>query len=439
MEKIHIITLGCSKNTVDTEYMLGLLQSEYTIESNIEESDVVIINTCTFINDAKEESIASIFEAVELKKEGIIKTIVLAGCLSQRYADELVKEIPEIDMFIGTSNYDEIIDILKKESKVNIEDPSREIAEHIPRVLTESDYYAYVKVSEGCDNRCTYCIIPSVRGRHRSRRIENILEEVTALTKQGISEIIIIAQDTSKYGIDLYGKKMLHQLLKEIFEIAGVKWIRVHYIYPEDFYDDLLEEFASNKKLLNYFEIPIQHINDKVLKRMNRKTNKAEIIGLIERIRAKIPDATIRTTLIVGFPGETEDQYLELKKFVEATNFDRLGVFAYSEEEDTPAYKLTGKISEETKELRRDELMMIQQTITFNKNKELIGSSIECIVDSLIDENQYMGRTYMDSPDIDGVIYFESLRPLNPGDVVTVKVSDYIEYDLIGVCDESSK
>lgn len=439
MEKIHIITLGCSKNTVDTEYMLGLLQSEYTIESNIEESDIVIINTCTFINDAKEESIASIFEAVELKKEGIIKTIVLAGCLSQRYADELVKEVPEIDMFIGTSNYDEIIDILKKESKVNIEDPSREIAEHIPRVLTESDYYAYVKVSEGCDNRCTYCIIPSVRGRHRSRRIENILEEVIALTKQGISEIIIIAQDTSKYGIDLYGKKMLHQLLKEISEIEGVNWIRVHYIYPEDFYDDLLEEFASNKKLLNYFEIPIQHINDTVLKRMNRKTNKNEIIGLINRIRTKIPDAIIRTTLIVGFPGETEDQYLELKKFVEDSKFDRLGVFAYSEEEDTPAYKLPGKISEENKEWRRDELMMIQQAITFNKNKELIGSSIECIVDSLIDENQYMGRTYMDSPDIDGVIYFESLRPLNPGDVVNVNVSDYMEYDLIGVCDESSK
>lgn len=439
MEKIHIITLGCSKNTVDTEYMLGLLQSDYTITTNIEESDVVIINTCTFINDAKEESIASIFEAVELKKEGIIKTIVLAGCLSQRYADELVKEIPEIDMFIGTSNYDKIIDLLKEQSKVNIEDPSREIAEHIPRVLTESDYYAYVKVSEGCDNRCTYCVIPSVRGRHRSRKIKDILEEVTALTKQGITEIIIIAQDTSKYGIDLYGKKMLHQLLKEISDIEDVKWIRVHYIYPEDFSDDLLEEFASNKKLLNYFEIPIQHINDTILKRMNRKTNKAEIINLINRIRAKVPDAVIRTTLIVGFPGETEDQYLELKQFVEDSKFDRLGVFAYSEEEDTPAYKLSGKISEEIKEWRRDELMMIQQAITFNKNKESVGSSIECIVDSLVDGNQYVGRTYMDSPDIDGVIYFESLRELIPGDVVTVNVLDYMEYDLIGEYNESSE
>jgi ribosomal protein S12 methylthiotransferase len=439
MEKIHIITLGCSKNTVDTEYMLGLLQSEYTISSDIEDSDIVIINTCTFINDAKEESISSIFEAVELKKEGIIKTIVLAGCLSQRYADELVTEIPEIDMFIGTSNYDEIMDILKKESKVNIEDPSREIEEHIPRVLTESDYYAYVKISEGCDNRCTYCIIPSVRGRHRSRKIENILEEVTSLTEQGISEIIIIAQDTSKYGVDLYGKKMLHALLHEISKIEKVKWIRVHYIYPEDFDEILLEEFATNNKLLNYFEIPIQHVNDTILKRMNRKTNKAEIEGLINRIRNRIPDAIIRTTLIVGFPGETQQQYLELKQFIEDYRFERLGVFAYSEEEDTPAYKLPGKISEDIKEMRREEVMLIQQAITFNKNKELIGSSIECIVDSPTDVSQYIGRTYMDSPDIDGVIYFESVDELKPGDVVNVKINDYMEYDLIGVCDESSK
>ncbi|HBH13131.1 MAG: Ribosomal protein S12p Asp88 methylthiotransferase [Clostridiales bacterium 38_11] len=439
MEKIHIITLGCSKNTVDTEYMLGLLQSEYTITSNIEDSDVVIINTCTFINDAKEESIEAIFDVVKLKKDGIIKTIVLAGCLSQRYADELVQEIPEIDMFIGTSNYDEIVDILKKESKVNIEDPSREIAEHIPRVLTESDYYAYVKVSEGCDNRCTYCIIPSVRGRHRSRSIKNILEEVIALTKQGISEIIIIAQDTSKYGTDLYGKKMLHKLLKEISCIPDVKWIRVHYIYPEDFYDELLDEFALNNKLLNYFEIPIQHINDTLLKRMNRKTNRADIIDLISRIRAKIPDAIIRTTLIVGFPGETEKQYLELKQFVENYRFDRLGVFAYSEEEDTPAYKLPHKIPEGIKERRRDEIMLIQQDITFKKNNQLKGTSIECIVDSLINGNQYLGRTYMDSPDIDSVIYFESLSKLESGDVVTVKILDYMEYDLIGVHDESSK
>ncbi|HAE42205.1 MAG TPA: 30S ribosomal protein S12 methylthiotransferase RimO [Clostridiales bacterium] len=439
MEKIHIVTLGCSKNTVDTEYMLGLLQSKYTITSNIEDSDIVIINTCTFINDAKEESISSIFEAVSLKKEGIIKKIVLAGCLSQRYAEELVLEIPEIDMFIGTSNYDEIIDLLDKDSKVHIEDPSREIAEHIPRVLTESDYYAYVKVSEGCDNRCTYCVIPKVRGKHRSRRIEDILEEVTTLTEQGITEIIIIAQDTSKYGIDLYGKKMLSELLNEISKIEGVKWIRVHYIYPEDFDNALLDEFASNKKLLNYFEIPIQHINDTVLKRMNRKTNKAQIMNLIDKIRNRMPDAIIRTTLIVGFPGETEEQYMELRQFVEDYQFDRLGVFAYSEEEDTPAYKLPGKIPEEIKEKRREEVMLIQQAITFNKNKKLIGVGIECIVDSLTDENQYIGRTYMDSPDIDGVIYFESTENLKPGDVIHVSIIDYMEYDLIGVYNESSK
>lgn len=439
MEKIHIVTLGCSKNTVDTEYMLGLLQSKYTITSDIEDSDIVIINTCTFINDAKEESIASIFEAVSLKKEGIIKTIVLAGCLSQRYADELVLEIPEIDLFIGTSNYDEIIDLLDKDSKVQIEDPSREIAEHIPRVLTESDYYAYVKVSEGCDNRCTYCVIPKVRGKHRSRRIEDILEEVTALTEQGISEIIIIAQDTSKYGIDLYGKKMLNKLLKEISKLEGVKWIRVHYIYPEDFDDALLDEFASNKKLLNYFEIPIQHINDTVLKRMNRKTNKEQIMNLIDKIRNRIPDAIIRTTLIVGFPGETEEQYLELRQFVEDYQFDRLGVFAYSEEEDTPASRLRGKIPEDIKEKRREEVMLIQQSITFNKNKKLVGGSIECIVDSLIGNNQYIGRTYMDSPDIDGVIYIESAENLKPGDVIDVSIIDNMEYDLIGVYNESSK
>ena len=391
MEKIHIITLGCSKNTVDSEYMLGILKDEYTLTTNIEESDIVIINTCAFIKDAKEESINTIFEVVNLTNDGIVKKIVVAGCLSQRYYEDLLKEIPEIDLFIGTSNYDEILMILNEsKSGAVITNPSRNIKDRLPRVLTESEHYAYVKIAEGCDNLCTYCIIPQLRGKYRSRKIEDIVDETRILADKGIKEIIIIAQDTSKYGIDLYGEKKLHTLLERISEIEGVEWVRVHYIYPEDCYDELLETFAANDKLQNYFEIPLQHINDKVLKRMNRKTDRKSIDALLKKIRNRIPDATIRTTFIVGFPGETEEQFKELEKFVEEFKFDRLGVFSYSEEEGTPAAKMKGRIDDDIREERRNILMEKQMNISIEKNKEFIDKSFDVMIDAFVEENRYM-------------------------------------------------
>ncbi|SHI70989.1 SSU ribosomal protein S12P methylthiotransferase [Dethiosulfatibacter aminovorans DSM 17477] len=433
MEKIHIITLGCSKNTVDSEYMLGVLKEGYELTSDIEESDIVIINTCAFIKDAKEESINTIFEVVNLKNDGIVKKIVVAGCLSQRYYEELLKEIPEIDLFIGTSNYDEILKILE-ESKAGavVTNPSRIIPDRLPRVLTESKHYAYVKIAEGCDNLCTYCIIPQLRGKYRSRKMEDILEEVGFLAEKGIREIIVIAQDTSKYGIDLYGEKKLHTLLERISEIEGVEWVRVHYIYPEDFYGELLETFAVNEKLLNYFEIPLQHVNDNVLKRMNRHTNRKSIEALLTSIRNRIPDAAIRTTFIVGFPGETEEQFEELEKFVEEFKFDRLGVFAYSEEEGTPAARMMERIDEDIREERRSILMEKQMNISIEKNKGFINKRFDVIIDSYVEENRYIGRTYMDSPDIDGVVYVDSKHELKPGDIVDVKITESLEYDLIG-------
>jgi len=439
MEKIHIVTLGCSKNTVDSEYMLGILKSEYALTSDISEADIVIINTCTFINDAKEESIEAIFDVVQLKNEGITKKIVLAGCLSQRYAEELLQEIPEIDLFIGTSNYDEILSMIKTRDKIKVEDPSRELKENLPRVQTESTHFAYVKISEGCDNFCTYCIIPKVRGKYRSRTIENVLREVKNLAMNGVREIILIAQDTSKYGLDLYGEKKLHELIEEIAKIEEVKWIRIHYIYPEDFYDELIKSFEKTDKLVNYFEIPLQHINNQVLKRMNRKTNREDIEALIATIRQRIPDAAIRTTLIVGFPGETRDQFLELEEFVKSAEFERLGVFTYSEEEDTPAYRLPDKIEEDEKKHRRDRLMLIQQELVLKNNQKRVGQVLDVVIDEAYDTDTYVGRSYMDSPDIDGVVYVNSDVQLNPGDLIPVKITDYMEYDLIGGYDEPAK
>jgi ribosomal protein S12 methylthiotransferase len=437
MEKIHIMTLGCSKNTVDSEYMLGLLNSSYELTADVSSADILIINTCTFIEDAKKESIEAIFEAVNLKEAGMLKKIVLAGCLSQRYAEELMKEIPEIDLFVGTSNYDQIVELLNEHiDKIQIDDPSRNIPEHLPRILTESRHYAYLKISEGCDNNCTYCIIPKVRGRYRSRSIQDIMEEVAFLSDQGIKELIIIAQDTSKYGIDIYGEKRLHDLIREISSVEGIEWIRIHYIYPEDFYDDLIHEFAANDKLLKYFDIPLQHINDEILKKMNRKTNRKQIIELINKIRRLIDHPVIRTTFIVGFPGETVEQYEELKQFITDTRFERLGVFEFSEEEGTAAEKLPNKIDPEIKLQRRDDIMSLQQQISYENNLKIIGTKMSVIVDGEDDEHGYIGRTYMDSPEIDGVVYIQSNHELITGEIYEITITDATDYDLIGVYNE---
>ncbi len=436
MNKIYLQSLGCSKNLVDSENMLGLLKNKgYEIVEFADKADYIIINTCSFINDAKEESINSIIEAAELKGSNDI-TIIVTGCLAQRYSDDLLKEIPEIDILIGTHGYEKIDKIIEEHQKekqkvINVE-IDETIVEDLPRELLTPKYYAFLKISEGCSNHCTYCVIPKIRGKYRSRKIEDIVNEARILSKQGVKELIVIAQDTSKYGLDLYGERQLHKLIGELSKIEGIKWIRVHYLYPEDLYDELIMEFKANDKLLKYFDIPLQHISDDVLKRMNRKTNKEQITNLIKKIRKEIPEAVIRTSLITGFPGETEEDHEMLKEFLKEYKLDRVGVFKYSREENTAAYKLKNQIKEEIKEARQEELMKIQQEISFNNNTAKIGKTYDVIIDEDSGDNEYLGRTYMDSPEIDGCVFVNSNVKLNVGEIYKVSIVDALEYDLIG-------
>ncbi|HAR71971.1 MAG TPA: 30S ribosomal protein S12 methylthiotransferase RimO [Flavobacteriaceae bacterium] len=436
MNKIYLQSLGCSKNLVDSENMLGLLKNKgYEIVEFADKADYIIINTCSFINDAKEESINSIIEAAELKGSNDI-TIIVTGCLAQRYSDDLLKEIPEIDILIGTHGYEKIDKIIeehqKEKQKVISVEIDETIVEDLPRELLTPKYYAFLKISEGCSNHCTYCVIPKIRGKYRSRKIEDIVNEARILSKQGVKELIVIAQDTSKYGLDLYGERQLHKLIGELSKIEGIKWIRVHYLYPEDLYDELIMEFKANDKLLKYFDIPLQHISDDVLKRMNRKTNKEQITNLIKKIRKEIPEAVIRTSLITGFPGETEEDHEMLKEFLKEYKLDRVGVFKYSREENTAAYKLKNQIKEEIKEARQEELMKIQQEISFNNNTAKIGKTYDVIIDEDSGDNEYLGRTYMDSPEIDGCVFVNSNVKLNVGEIYKVSIVDALEYDLIG-------
>lgn len=436
MNKIYLQSLGCSKNLVDSENMLGLLKNKgYEIVEFADKADYIIINTCSFINDAKEESINSIIEAAELKGSNDI-TIIVTGCLAQRYSDDLLKEIPEIDILIGTHGYEKIDKIIeehqKEKQKVISVEIDETIVEDLPRELLTPKYYAFLKISEGCSNYCTYCVIPKIRGKYRSRKIEDIVNEARILSKQGVKELIVIAQDTSKYGVDLYGERQLHKLIGELSKIEGIEWIRVHYLYPEDLYDELIIEFKANDKLLKYFDIPLQHISDDVLKRMNRKTNKEQITNLIKKIRKEIPEAVIRTSLITGFPGETEEDHEMLKEFLKEYKLDRVGVFKYSREENTAAYKLKNQIKEEIKEARQEELMKIQQEISFNNNTAKIGKTYDVIIDEDSGDNEYLGRTYMDSPEIDGCVFVNSNVKLNVGEIYKVSIVDALEYDLIG-------
>lgn len=436
MNKIYLQSLGCSKNLVDSENMLGLLKNKgYEIVEFADKANYIIINTCSFINDAKEESINSIIEAAELKGSNDI-TIIVTGCLAQRYSDDLLKEIPEIDILIGTHGYEKIDKIIeehqKEKQKVISVEIDETIVEDLPRELLTPKYYAFLKISEGCSNHCTYCVIPKIRGKYRSRKIEDIVNEARILSKQGVKELIVIAQDTSKYGVDLYGERQLHKLIGELSKIEGIEWIRVHYLYPEDLYDELIIEFKANDKLLKYFDIPLQHISDDVLKRMNRKTNKEQITNLIKKIRKEIPEAVIRTSLITGFPGETEEDHEMLKEFLKEYKLDRVGVFKYSREENTAAYKLKNQIKEEIKEARQEELMKIQQEISFNNNTAKIGKTYDVIIDEDSGDNEYLGRTYMDSPEIDGCVFVNSNVKLNVGEIYKVSIVDALEYDLIG-------
>lgn len=436
MEKIYISTLGCAKNLVDSEVMMGLLLKEGFEKTNTpEDAQVIVVNTCGFIESAKEESISEILEMTQYKKEKL-KYLIVAGCLSQRYSSDLEKEIPEVDAFIGTTSFESIVQVLKELKtgvKTNlITDINIMLKEDAPREVSALGGLGYLKIAEGCDNLCTYCIIPKLRGRYRSRAVEDVLKEAKILAKGGIKELIVIAQDTTKYGLDNYGEKRLSHLLRELNKIEELKWIRVLYSYPEDVDMDFINAVAQCDKVLSYFDIPIQHGSNHVLKRMNRKTSKEQIREIIGNIRSVIPKAVIRTSIIVGFPGETKEQFKELCDFVEEIKFDRLGVFAYSLEEDTPAALLDGHMSQEEKEARKNELMAIQMEISSDKNQAMIGQTLEVVVEDEIEENLYEARTSRDMLEIDGIVYLTSKTPLKKGQYLNAKITDAMEYDLMG-------
>lgn len=437
MNKIFISTLGCAKNLVDSEMMLGtLINNDYTQTSQIMDADIAIVNTCGFIEAAKEESINEILELAQYKKRGKLKHLIVTGCLAQRYSEELLNEIPEIDIVLGTTSFDMILEKIKElKSGIKsslITDIDKHIAEEIPRSLLTDTYSAYIKIAEGCDNLCTYCIIPKLRGKYRSRKQEDIIKEATQLAKNGVKELIVIAQDTTKYGLDLYGKKAIGDLMRELNKIENLKWIRILYSYPEDVDAEFVKAVKESDKVLPYFDIPVQHANDKILKLMNRKTDKMQIKGNIDKIRKEIPEASIRTSIIVGFPSETQEQFDELCEFVREVKFDRLGVFAYSREEDTAAALLDGQIDEEIKQERKNRLMEIQQGISYEKNKTFVGSELEVIIEEKVEDGLYEGRSYRDMLEIDGLVFVKSKKMLKKGQFVNVKITDALEYDLTG-------
>lgn len=437
MEKIFISTLGCAKNLVDSEMMLGtLVKNDYVQTGSIMDADIAIVNTCGFIEAAKEESINEILELAQYKERGNLKHLIVTGCLAQRYSDELLSEIPEIDIVLGTTSFDMILEKIE-ELKGGIRsslitDIDKHIAEEIPRSLLTDTFSAYIKIAEGCDNHCTYCIIPKLRGKYRSRRQEDILKEARQLAKNGVKELIVIAQDTTKYGLDIYGKKAISDLMRELNEIEGLKWIRILYSYPEDVDAEFVKAVKECQKVLPYFDMPVQHANDAILKLMNRKTSKQQIKENIDRIRKEIPEASIRTSIIVGFPTETQEQFDELCEFVKEVKFDRLGVFAYSREEDTPAAILEGQIDEDIKQERKNRLMEIQQGISYEKNKTFVGSTLEVMIDEKVEDGLYEGRSYRDMMEIDGLVFVKTQEDLKKGQFVNVKITEALEYDLTG-------
>lgn len=438
MKTVYIETLGCSKNLVDSEQMLGLLDDTFELSETIEDATIVIVNTCSFIHDAREESIKAILDIASLKTLGKLEYLIVTGCLSQRYPEALIDEIPEVDAVVGTGNFfkiSEVIDQLIKgtSQKIFLESVDLMIPEDLPRVLTTPGHYAYLKIAEGCDNFCTYCIIPKLRGKFRSRTIEDVVEEARDLASMGIKELILIAQDTSRYGIDLYDRPSLDKLLDALNSIEGIQWIRVHYAYPDILDDALLDGFFRNDKVISYFDIPIQHASNRILKLMNRATSKEDIETLIEKIRKRDPKAVIRTTVIVGFPGETESDFEELVSFAKKMKFDRLGAFTYSNEEDTAAYNLPNHVPQEIMDERRDILMSMQMVISEEVLYKRLGDVVEAVVEEVAEPSKiYVARSQFDSPDVDGVVYIHTDRDLEIGDFVSVKITDAMEYDLIG-------
>ena len=444
--KILCVSLGCDKNLVDTEMMLGLLHRDgYTFTNDEREADIIVVNTCCFINDAKEESVNTILEMAELKKTGKLKALIVTGCMAERYRQEIMEEIPEVDGILGTSTYDEISDVLKRvlggESVSCFHDLNALPEVETERMITTGGHYAFLKIAEGCDKRCTYCIIPRLRGSYRSVPMERLLKEARQLAEKGVRELILVAQETTLYGVDLYGKKMLPELLHELAQISGIYWIRIQYCYPEEITDELIAAVKNEEKVCHYLDIPIQHASDRILKRMGRRTTEAQLRGMIGKLRLELPDIALRTTLISGFPGETDEDHEELMRFVDEMEFERLGVFAYSAEEDTPAADFPDQVPDQVKEARRDEIMELQQEIAFEKSASMVGRVLDVMIEGKVaDEPAYVGRTYMDAPGVDGYIFVNSGELFMSGDFVRVKVTGSNEYDLIGeVYDESAE
>ena len=441
--KILFISLGCDKNLADSEEMLGLLTAEgHEIVDDETQAEAIIINTCCFINDAKEESVETILEMAEYKKTGSCKALIVTGCMAQRYKNEIVEEIPEVDAVLGTTSYGDILKAVSSAQQGIRYEEFKDI-DYLPettgkRILTTGGHYGYLKIAEGCDKHCTYCIIPKLRGKFRSVPMERLLCQAEEMAEQGVKELILVAQETTLYGKDLYGEKSLHILVKKLAEIKGIRWIRILYCYPEEIYDELIETIRDEKKVCHYLDLPIQHASDAVLKRMGRRTTRQELVDIVTRLRERIPDIVLRTTLITGFPGETQEDHEELMAFVDEMEFDRLGVFTYSAEEDTPAASMENQILEEIKEERRNELMELQQEISLEKGNEKIGQELLVMIEGKVSgESAYIGRTFGDAPKVDGYIFVQTGELLMTGDFVKVRVTGAMEYDLIGeIADE---
>ena len=435
--KLLFVSLGCDKNLVDTEYMLGMLQADGIEITNDEaEADIIIVNSCCFINDAKEESINTILEMAEYKKTGSLKALIVTGCLAQRYQEEIKTEIPEVDAILGTNSYDDIVNAVHEALEGHFYKNCGTL-EGLPtlknkRSVTTGGHFAYLKIAEGCNKHCTYCIIPSIRGKYRSVPMEDLVAQAKELVENGAKEIILVAQETTLYGVDLYGKKSLHKLLDELNKIPGLFWIRIMYCYPEEIYDELIQSMKRNEKVCHYLDMPIQHSNDTMLRRMGRKTSHDDLVKIITHLRERIPDITLRTTLICGFPGETEEMHEELMQFINDMEFDRLGAFAYSSEEGTPAAEFPDQVEEEKKQSWRDEVMELQEEVIFDKNDEMMDRELYVFVEGQVDGGAYVGRTYRDAPDVDGYLFINTDEILMTGDIVKVKVIGAYEYDLIG-------
>lgn len=439
MFNILMVSLGCDKNLCDSEEMLGILASRgYNITNDEREADAVIVNTCSFIKDAMTESINTVLEMARLK-EGRLKYLLVAGCLAERFKNEIAEELPEVDGFIGTTGFEKIADLIDElrqgETKVTAYEPVDYLTEtSTQRIVTSSPYMAYLKIAEGCDKHCTYCAIPSFRGRYRSVPKEKLLAQVVKMAESGVKELVLVAQETTCYGVDLYGAKKLHELIHALSEIEGIEWIRLLYCYPEEIYDELIDEMATNKKVCHYIDMPLQHSEDVILGRMGRRIKKAEIIEIVQKLRNRMPDIAIRTTLIAGFPGETDEMHEDLMRFINEMEFDRLGVFTFSPEEGTPAAEFPDQVPEERAERYRDEIMELQQEISYDINQKLIGSEMDVIIEGYItDDDVYAARSYRDAPNVDGLVFVRCDYELISGSIVKVKITDASDYDIGGV------